>query len=115
MIEQAMRRRDAAGRAVRMIAAHEEQVCCRQDRHGDAGIGQTPCNFGETLRRQRGKLGDMADRDAAAVAMGRGLAANLIKSHPGWVEIEVEMKVDVETEPGSEREDARDVPMRIVV
>ena len=78
-----MRRRDAARHMEFMVTPHQEQVGRRQHRHSDAGIGQPPADRGETGMVERGKLGDMADRDAAAPAMGIGLAAYLIEMHPG--------------------------------
>ena len=57
----------------------------------------------------------MADRDAAAPSMLLGLPADLVEMHPRRVEIEVEMEVDIEIEALRDREDARDLPVRIGV
>jgi hypothetical protein len=49
----------------------------------------------------------VADRHpAAAILFGE---ARLRRDDPGGVEVEVEMKIDVEVEPFGEREDPRDL------
>ena len=98
-----------------MLPPHQEQVGRRQHRDGDAGIGQAGADFGEAGAIDGGQLGDMADRDPAAPAMGVGLAAHLVEMHPGRIEVEIEMKVDVEIEAARDIEDARDLRGRIGV
>src|ERR671930_1382898 len=63
----------------------------------------------------RGKFRDVTNRHAAAPAMSVGLAAHLIEVHPRWVEVEIQMKIDVEIETAGNVEDARDLPVRVGV
>ena len=57
----------------------------------------------------------MADCHAAAPPELLGLPADLFQIHPRRIEIEIEMKIDIAIELLRDREDARDLPMRIAV
>ena len=98
-----------------MLAPHQEQVGRRQHRDGDAGIGQPGGDLVQAATIDGGQLGDMADRDPAAPAVGVGLPAHLVEVHPGRVEVEIQMKVDVEIEAARDGEDARNLRRRIGV
>ena len=81
MRQQPMRGGDAARHVMVMLPSHQEQVG-RQHRHGHPGIGQAPADLAQAGMIDGGELGDMADRDPAAPAMGIGLAAHFIEMHP---------------------------------
>jgi hypothetical protein len=46
---------------------------------------------------ERGQLAGMTDLDAAAPAILIGLPADFIEMHPGWIEIEIEVKINIES------------------
>ena len=57
----------------------------------------------------------MPDRDASAPAMDFALPAHFFEVHPGGVEVEIKMKIDVDVKTPSNGEDARYLLMRIGV
>ena len=57
----------------------------------------------------------MADRDPPAPPVRVGLPADLVEMHPRRIEIEIEMEVDIEVEALGDREDARDLLVRLGV
>src|SRR5215831_17863078 len=91
------------------IPPHQEQIGRRQHRHRDAGVGQAPPNLGEVGMIDGGKLSDVTDRHAAAPSLRIGLAAYLIEVHPRRIDVEIQMKVDVEIEAARDVEDAGDL------
>src|SRR5437764_734686 len=57
----------------------------------------------------------MTDRHPPAVAMFLGLTADLVDIHPRCIEIEIEMKIDVDIETPRQLKNARDLAVRIAV
>ena len=54
----------------------------------------------------------MSDRDTSTPSVRNGLPAHLMQMHPGRVEIEVEMKVDIDVEFAGKLENAGDLIVR---
>ena len=65
-----------------VIAPHEKQVGGRKDRDGDAGVRQLARGCSEIVGGSTDSLVTCPDRDASAIAMRRGLTADLIQFHP---------------------------------
>src|SRR5215831_3558152 len=72
-------------------------------------------NLGEVGMIDGGKLSDVTDRHAAAPSLRIGLAAYLIEVHPRRIDVEIQMKVDVEIEAARDLEDAGDLRQGIGV
>ena len=61
--------------------------------------------------RDHRKLGNMADRDPALIAVAFGLPADLVEVHPGRIEVEIEMEIEIDIElSGQLEEPARSAP-----
>src|SRR5229473_7564265 len=109
MVEQAMRRRDAARHRMNGTAPHQKQIRRRQYRQRHTGMGQFPSDRLKRGMIERRQFGDMADRHAPSPAPALSLAANFVEMHPGGIEIEIEMKIDIEIIALRQVEDSRDL------
>ena len=110
-----MRRGHAARNVVIMIASHEKKIGRRQHGHRHAGIGEAFGNCGKPLGPDRRQFGDVTDGHAPAPARSLRAATDLVEIHPRRIDVEIEMKVDIAVELPRNREDARDLPVRIAV
>src|SRR5690348_9330806 len=104
MADQPMGVSDAPRNVMIMVASGQEQVCGRQHSHCNAGIRETPAPIFKVAGWHGRELGNMADRNASAIAMRVRLPADFRHVVPGWIEVEIEMEVDVEIEPPRELE-----------
>src|ERR1700678_2065153 len=100
--------RDAAGNVAVEIASGEKKVRCRQYGDGNPRAGQSPCGGFQLIRRQRGKVRHMADRDTATPLVVICQPANLVEIEVGRVETKIEMKIDIDAEAPGKIEDAAD-------
>ena len=99
-----------------MIAPHEKKIGRRQHGHRHAGIREAFGHRGKPLGPDRRQFGNVTDRHAPAPARSLRQAANLFEIHPRrWIDVEIEMKIDIAVESPRHREDARDLPVRIAV
>ena len=100
---------------VGMMAAHEVKIGRRQDGERHAGIGEPLRRRLEGRHRQARRLGDMADRDTAAILIFLRALADMLEVHAVGGRAEIEMQVDVDVEFARDFEDAVDLAGRIAV
>src|SRR5215471_8621800 len=97
-----------------MLVTHQKQVGRRQYRHCNTGTGEHRRNaLLHASAIDRGKLGHMPYRHAAAVSMLGCPQPDRLEISPRRVEVEIEMEIDVEIEPPRKGKNAIEMPARI--
>ena len=97
------------------VPAHQEQVGGGQHRERDAGAGQALRRGGEARRIGGRELGDVADRDPAAVAETVRQRADVVEVQRLGVGPEIQVHVDVDVELPRHLEDAVDLAVGVAV
>ncbi len=103
---------DAAHHAVIHVPSHQIEIGRGQHGERHAGVGHALGALVEQRGRCAGELGDVADRDAAAVVVFLGLLADIKQVEIVRARAEVEMHVDVDVELARDLEDAVDLSVR---
>jgi hypothetical protein len=115
MPQQLVRWHNASGYVVVMgvMAPHQIEVRRRQHSERHAGASEALRHCLEIRQRKARCLGHMADRDASAIFVFVGAAADMVEGHVVRSRPKIKMHIDVDIELPRHLEDAIDLPMRI--
>src|SRR5262250_1543251 len=108
MSQQLVRRHNASGHVVIMgvMAPHQIEVRRRQHGERDTGASEAPRHCLKTFDWKTGGLGYMADRDASAIFVLVGAAADMVEGHIVRSRPKIKVHIDVDVELPRHLEDA---------